>query len=915
MYRHHVAREPMRSIAGAVALLVAGCGGPSELGGPTGPSPTGVDLRCEPFAREVPVTVRFFVHERRGADRVELLATDDDGATWRSAGVESIGDGSRGEFLFSAEDGRHGLAAVLRASGTDRGSGAPSGLHPSATVTIDRVAPIARITSADLIEDATGGGARARVVVESSDAGPAGVEHVEILAAGADGFPLRSLGRFGPREPIEIDAGFDQGILRLHAVARDRAGNEEPRPLHDAEPEAIVAVGVPAFEVRIVSLSDVPALAGGSRQYVFLRVFPKSATAEVERISLFYRMGEDGPWETIANELPFTSRVLWRVPNATHDRCFFQVRYTDRQGRTGESVHARSIPIDSSPPDARVVGAEDLGGGRVLVKLDWEEDRPAGVSRVWLYRTGGAGESGSVDWVPLGSVEARSRSRVFEVPRGRLGLVAAGEDRAGNREPAPLPGDEPDIWVEVTETEAAPVLTLENFHGGGYPGGGTHFIFWRYRDAPDTLAPTPFDVSYTADDGDRWVEIARELPAPARKVAWTIPKLDSTAVRVRVRARLASGESIEAVSVTPFVVDSRSPVVVFEGPTTSTERRTTIRFSVLADAPPGGTADAESGRLAIDRVACYIARSPGGDWNLAGTWRAGDSPATDPWIDLELDNGRYRVALVAWDRLGNRSTIGDAGDPGMGTLLVDTVDPYLRVTVEPEIDLYAAGDRFLVNVHADDPHLPAFPVRISLIDASNPDGSRRVLEPYFPASGKYLVQVPLESARFVLEVAAEDLAGNRAVFEHRFRVVPRRPEVRFVGLHQPASLLGGSLADVRWETRFVGADRPAVRIDFSDDGGVTWTELVDEHENTGRWTWDVPRVDLRGALLRITVRRETGQEATALSAPITISTTAPRVIVERVTPLGDGSASGRLVPLDASDPLHARGGAGDRAGD
>ena len=236
------------------------------------------------------------------------------------------------------------------------------------------------------------------------------------------------------------------------------------------------------------------------------------------------------------------------------------------------------------------------------------------------------------------------------------------------------------------------------------------------------------------------------------------------------------------------------------------------------------------------------------------------------------------VALVAWDRVGNRSTVG--GREGLGRLLVDTVKPYLDVSLAEEKDLYPAGSDVLLTIRAEDEHLGNLPVSIALVDSR--DGVDRVLEPYFPAGDTYRLQVPVESKPFVLKVTAADIAGNEVVFRHPFGVVPQEPDVRFTELGTPQDVRGGTKLEVRWETRSVLPGAPVVHIDFSDDGGASWSSLVDEYSNEGRWIWSVPGIDLRGGLLRITVRRDTGQEAVAVSAPLTISTTVPRVVIDRI---------------------------------
>jgi hypothetical protein len=582
-------------------------------------------------------------------------------------------------------------------------------------------------------------------------------------------------------------------LLGLRAVGLDRAGNRGSPPEEGAPPDRCLALGVPPFELRLVSLEDAGVLAGGSRRFLFFEVFPRDCEQRPARMALSYSHTEAGSWTPIAGDLAFVAQYLWQVPRETGEDFRLRVDFWDAGGLQGTSFSERGVAIDSTPPRARVTRAESLGERRVLIECLADEDRPAGVDRIFVYRRSAGA------WGLLGSAGPRAEPWIVSLPPGVHELKAAAEDRAGNRQALPEADDLPDLEVRVAPDEAPPALALENFHGGWCRGGERRYVFWRWTPGAGELVSEAFDLCWRADGGD-WQPLVSGLPAAARHWAWELPAGSGARAWLRLRARLRDGRTLESASALAFRIESRPPAVRLEGPPVSTSRRVQVGFCAWSPAPPPPAAaavgpedkDNDKGeRVPLDRVECYLARGASGAWFLAGTWKAAQlSAEASGSIPIDVDDGEYRVALAAWDLIGNRSLDLAGGATESGRLIVDTIKPRLEVSIREQKPLYLPGEELLLDIAAADAQLGGFPAEIALFEEDPPAadgtaaadgptaGRERVLEPLFPARGERRFQAPSRPGAYGLRVRVRDRAGNLAEFEHRFRVGPASPEKR-----------------------------------------------------------------------------------------------------------------------------------------
>ncbi len=660
--------------------------------------------------------------------------------------------------------------------------------------------------------------------------------------------------------------------------------------------------------------------------------------------------------ERILWTLPETTGEGFRLKVEVQDRRGTVVRAVSREPfaidstpprvriEAAESIGARRIRLYFRGVD------EPAGLARVRF---WHRLDP-GLPTSLFATSGAAARSGLSAWeeiLPPVAVEGEepAGTREVDLPPGRYAFYAAGEDRVGNAGPPPERPEDAQAHAEAIgagqaaeekPSAAEPRLALTNFHEGIYRGGDRRYIFWAAEGFPSEGVVVDIDCS--ADGGASWSSIASEIPASIGKCAWTLPADPATARKVRLKLTARSGElRLHAESKADFTIDTRAPRIRLLGPAVSRSATTRVGYAFLTPENLDETKDAVP-PAPVARVECYVRKAREAAWvlgarsnldrgesrffdevelssrrrsetaldaNLSEEDHAADETAgsggpqshpsenedTDA-IAISLEDGRYELALVAVDAVGNHSPlpVDGGGNPGHA-LLVDTVRPRLRVSIPEKKDIYSGGEQVAIQIRAEDENLPEFPVWLETMSDSAPQGAEpasewETIERYFPRDRTYAYRVPRSPGIRRLRITAADAAGNRAVETVSLRVAPPGPQVNFVGFERPRAVRSGDSIVVRWETQGIEPDARTVGLSSSRDGGRTWTAIADRLPNQGIFTWTAPAENIKDLRLRIEVSDAVGQVGSAISEAIAVSDRPPRVVLEAVEPAAPKAA-------------------------
>lgn len=717
---------------------------------------------------------------------------------------------------------------------------------------IDSVTPTAR-----LVGPHEGYGDKVKVLIEASDQGGSGLAGLELFARRMDAERWQHAGSF-PADVRHLD--FEPpspGEYQLWLVPTDKAGNHGAPPSEALAAELFalkVSAGAPS--VQLVSFQDGGVYAGGSRHMVFVAWPEGESVAGIA--DLQFSEDDGGSWTSVGRFSLTQDHHPWVLPEKSVDRCRLRVVTQEVSGRQTIDQTRTPFRIDHTAPEVTVEKVTRSAQGPARVHCKAVDTGGAGVHRLWVYYTEDEGDT----WQRWGEPFPAGAPVELNLTHGDYGFVVVAEDRVGNVGRPPLAGRRPVVLHRVPASGGVD-LQLLNPTGGVLAGGTRHYIFWRLDPSGSEFPERPVAI-YTRVVGGEWELFKKGLPQVGRE-PWYVPETEGVELDLRVVATALDGQQYEALAQERIRIDSSTPqVYLAAGPSlTSSGRPTEVKYTL---AQPDLLREVELWVRAVSTP----------------EWRKVISAPIGKPLTADIADGMYRVALVAVDEAGNRGVSPAPGDPGAGDLLVDTQSPMLVVEqVGERENVFHEGDWCVLRPRVQDRHLSAFPIafRISVDGGENYE----MLKRYHPNGDEFPVPLPARQGPVVIEVTAEDLAGNKTRELVYLQVIPRAPEVRL--LTEPAGgiLRAGRELRIEWESRGVDPLESAVSLAFTADGS-NWVVMGTGLPADGHHVWKIPSVDSNRCQLRLTVLRPDGISSATESGRFTISSTAPDVKVEGVVP-------------------------------
>jgi len=479
----------------------------------------------------------------------------------------------------------------------------------------------------------------------------------------------------------------------------------------------------------------------------------------------------------------------------------------------------------------------------VEIPVETESSGAATIEELFLWVTRDDGTT----WRPEPARHPRSDSIPFVAPEdGRYGFRVVARDAAGRLQPAPQPGDLPEVSCIIDTT--LPRLEILYPEGGELVYAGSELeIRWSATDA--ALADAPIAIESRRSPLHPWTPVLEGHALPAEGAAqWWPPYVDGEfQVRVIATDRVGNRRVVELerpLRVVPFDSFRESSVLAAE---TTTRYR---RFPVFYRSPRHRPEE-------VGEVEIWARRE-------FGKWEARRDPdGRSPCQFLAEAEGEIELYLRILDRAG----LEDRPIPGPDTpadlrILVDTLPPLAQLVVADGAPLrvHTGGEPLSLawSIEETDPH-----PRGARIEASLDGGERwqTIAEIDAPASGEGVVEwIPpaIETEDLLLRLVADDRAGNRAAraAPTRLRLVdPRANRDELVARHHRRALVLADRGDRRSLERAREELELALRIDPEassawHDRGVLETRLG-EHEralDSYRRALEIRPDDLRLAL-------------------------------------------------------------------
>ena len=186
------------------------------------------------------------------------------------------------------------------------------------------------------------------------------------------------------------------------------------------------------------------------------------------------------------------------------------------------------------------------------ISLDYEVPKvgPSGIKSVKLYMSRDDGRS----WEELADHKAAQGPISANLPgEGVYGFRLVVESGAGLSRGAPLPGDAPELRIEVDQTPPY----LELYAPAPDPNTRDTLIL-RWNATDKNLAPSPITLEYSTSKEGPWVPIAQNIPNSGT-YPWKLNQRLPYRVFVRVTARDLAGNVGEVKSPEPQLIDLTKP--------------------------------------------------------------------------------------------------------------------------------------------------------------------------------------------------------------------------------------------------------------------------------------------------------------------------------------------------------------------
>ncbi len=247
-------------------------------------------------------------------------------------------------------------------------------------------------------------------------------------------------------------------------------------------------------------------------------------------INLYYSLDENDNWEKIKTDVKNTGEYIWQTPLVTQTVENFKVKIRDSYNLKNFSV---SNDFTIKIPDPKItifkpMVDETISSGKPFV-IEWESISLSkdGINLYYSIDDG-------MNWEEIGEYFPNNGIYKWDVPKldeisekSKIMIQDAGKHQV----------------VEISESfviDGYPELFLDvPFIGQKITNGAEHSINWNYKNLNGRLV----NLFYSVDKGKQWTEIVKDFPIE-EKFLWTVPNLEKTKNRCRIKIQIADNESI-----------------------------------------------------------------------------------------------------------------------------------------------------------------------------------------------------------------------------------------------------------------------------------------------------------------------------------------------------------------------------------
>ena len=640
---------------------------------------------------------------------------------------------------------------------------------------------------------------------------------------------------------------------RVRIVVRDAANNVGQ---DESDGDFTIDPNAPVVTVLIPNGGEI--LPGSSRFRILW-----SALGTITACDVLLSTDGGASYTLLAGNLPGTqSSYLWMPGTISTRRGRIRVACTDTQNRRAVDDSDADFTVDSTPPQVTVLTPD---GGEVIragsrFRIQWRSSDDLQVaSHDLLLSTDGLRSFG-----PLPDAAGQRTSGLpgdqqffdWEVPfelqttEGRICVRA--RDIAGNE----LQDCNDSNFTIV---QLPPSVRVLSPNGGEVLTGGSRFtIRWT---ASERIIEQ--EILLSLDGGASFpITIASGVSGSTQTLDWMVPPTLSTRHgRIRVIAQNAAGRIASDDSDGDFIIDSRPPAVRVVSPNGREVFRGGDVFSILWRA---------SDDVQLVRQTVQISIDGGATFSDIVTLDGNDPQRFDWKVPLTLFTLRGRVRVIVEDVAGN--VVSDESDADFWAIPFENEPPFIRVLSPNGGEIVCAGRPFTIRWQSTDNTAVQWTDILLSLDGGasfNPIVER---VPGTAQSFDWDVPAGLSSTRAVILIRVRDYAGNVAsdVSDRVFAVDGQNPTVTSVTIGPGNAFLARQAVTIAWEA----ADDVGIvsqTIEFSADGGTTWTTLADVPATARSFVWTIPAgTSTTNGRVRVTARDSCGRTGQGVSGRFTV---------------------------------------------
>ena len=158
------------------------------------------------------------------------------------------------------------------------------------------------------------------------------------------------------RSPVSAEVGFE-GLYGFRIVVQAANGGPPKTPVAGDQPEIWIGVDQTRPSAR---LTGVEAKTGRAGDEIHLRWETSDKYPLAKPAVLACSAAAEGPWTTVASDLPGNGSVIWKPDRTVPDNVFVRLEVRDQAGNTTSIVSEHPVALPSRQPQGRIRDVQPL---------------------------------------------------------------------------------------------------------------------------------------------------------------------------------------------------------------------------------------------------------------------------------------------------------------------------------------------------------------------------------------------------------------------------------------------------------------------------------------------------------------------------------------------------------------------------